>query len=424
MAYYTKEAIEEAKKIDALTYLKTFNPSELVQDSRNVYSTKTHDSLKFSNGKWYWFSHGFGGYNALDYLMKVEELSFMDAMNKLVKTDGLILEENPYYNQKDKINRLILPEKNNNNDKIIKYLSSRGIDINIIFDCINNELIYESKENKNVVFVGKDLNNNPRFATIRGSSEKRFMYEASGSDKKYSFRLLSKTSNNTVHVFESAIDLLSYATILKLGNKDYKLENLLSLSGVYQSTGNGNRFSMLWSNVIYGQNSGEYVNWRQTDSRWSSVRLGNTNSTIGQIGCLVTSISVLIDKSGVNTEITPFNPGIFVEALNKNGGFDDSGNLKYYAIQKVVPRFSFVGNVNLRGKTRKQKMQLINKYISDGYYISAEVKGATSGSQHWVAVMSVSNNIIYMVDPASSSTDMWSSYEWSKTSQFVYFRAN
>lgn len=239
MAYYTKEAIEEAKKIDALTYLKTFNPSELVQDSRNVYSTKTHDSLKFSNGKWYWFSHGFGGYNALDYLMKVEELSFMDAMNKLVKTDGLILEENPYYNQKDKINRLILPEKNNNNDKIIKYLSSRGIDINIIFDCINNELIYESKENKNVVFVGKDLNNNPRFATIRGSSEKRFMYEASGSDKKYSFRLLSKTSNNTVHVFESAIDLLSYATILKLGNKDYKLENLLSLSGVYQSTGNG-----------------------------------------------------------------------------------------------------------------------------------------------------------------------------------------
>lgn len=238
MAYYTKEAIEEAKKIDALTYLKTFNPSELVQDSRNVYSTKTHDSLKFSNGKWYWFSRGFGGYNALDYLMKVEELSFMDAMNKLVKTDGLILEENPYYNKKEKINRLILPEKNNNNDKIIKYLVSRGIDINIIFDCINNELIYESKENKNVVFVGKDLNNNPRFATIRGSSEKRFMYEASGSDKKYSFRLLSKTSNNTVHVFESAIDLLSYATILKMGNKDYKLENLLSLSGVYQSTGN------------------------------------------------------------------------------------------------------------------------------------------------------------------------------------------
>lgn len=185
-----------------------------------------------------------------------------------------------------------------------------------------------------------------------------------------------------------------------------------------------NRFSMLWSNVIYGQNSGEYVNWRQTDSRWSSVRLGNTNSTIGQIGCLVTSISVLIDKSGVNTEITPFNPGIFVEALNKNGGFDDSGNLKYYAIQKVVSRFSFVGNVNLRGKTREQKMQLINKYISEGYYISAEVKGATSGSQHWVAVMNVNNNIIYMVDPASSSTDMWSSYEWSKTSQFVYFRAN
>lgn len=238
MAYYTKESIEKAKKIDALTYMKLFNPEELVQDSRNVYSTKTHDSLKFSNGKWYWFSRGFGGYNALDYLIKVEELSFMDAMNKLVKKDGLVLQEKSFFEENEKINKLILPERNNNNDKIIEYLTNRGIDINIIFDCINNELIYESRQNKNVVFVGKDLNNNPRFATIRGTNDKRFMYEAAGSDKEYSFRLLSKTSNNTVHIFESAIDLLSYATILKMGNKDYKLENLLSLSGVYQSTGN------------------------------------------------------------------------------------------------------------------------------------------------------------------------------------------
>ena len=37
-----------------------------------------------------------------------------------------------------------------------------------------------------------------------------------------------------VHLFEAAIDLLSYATYLKCEGKDYKSENLLSLSGVYQ----------------------------------------------------------------------------------------------------------------------------------------------------------------------------------------------
>lgn len=37
-----------------------------------------------------------------------------------------------------------------------------------------------------------------------------------------------------MHLFEAAIDLLSYATYLKCEGKDYKSENLLSLSGVYQ----------------------------------------------------------------------------------------------------------------------------------------------------------------------------------------------
>ena len=35
-------------------------------------------------------------------------------------------------------------------------------------------------------------------------------------------------------MFEAAIDLLSYATYLKCQGKDYRAENLLSLSGVYQ----------------------------------------------------------------------------------------------------------------------------------------------------------------------------------------------
>ena len=37
-----------------------------------------------------------------------------------------------------------------------------------------------------------------------------------------------------MHLFEAAVDLLSYATYLKCEGKDYRKENLLSLSGVYQ----------------------------------------------------------------------------------------------------------------------------------------------------------------------------------------------
>ena len=51
--------------------------------------------------------------------------------------------------------------------------------------------------------------------------------------KRYSFRLLAREPTDKVHLFEAAIDLLSYATYLKCEGKDYKAANLLSLSGVY-----------------------------------------------------------------------------------------------------------------------------------------------------------------------------------------------
>lgn len=186
-----------------------------------------------------------------------------------------------------------------------------------------------------------------------------------------------------------------------------------------------NKYASLWNGVIYGAaDSGEYVNWRQAGQSWSNIKIGNTNSTLGQIGCLVTSISILIEKSGCNTTISPFNPGTFLEALNKNNAFDGSGNLQYAGVTKAVPNFSYVGNVNLRGKSRTEKLALITQYFNQGYYLAIEVKGATKGNQHWVAITGISGNNVIIVDPASDGTDLWSSYEWGKTSQFNYFKAN
>lgn len=113
-------------------------------------------------------------------------------------------------------------------------MKSRGIDEEIIQKCIDKGFIYEQKDKHNVVFLGLDSKNNPRYAGLRGTNKTRFMQDASGSDKEFSFRLLSKNNNSSIHVFESAIDLLSYATLLKMSNKDWENENLLALAGVYQ----------------------------------------------------------------------------------------------------------------------------------------------------------------------------------------------
>lgn len=235
MAYIPREIVAEAKKIDLLTYLKNYEPSELIEVCRGTYSTRTHDSLKISNGLWYWFTKQVGGKNAIDYLMQVRNYSFTDAVQTVM---GNIKVQAPIiYKQKEKSKdrKLDLPLKASNNNIAINYLLSRGIEKEIIQFCIERNLLYEEHKNHNVVFVGYDEKQIPRYAFCRATNEERFMREATGSDKKYSFKINSQKENNILHVFESSIDLLSFATLLKLSSRNWKEENMLSLGGIYTS---------------------------------------------------------------------------------------------------------------------------------------------------------------------------------------------
>ena len=65
---------------------------------------------------------------------------------------------------------------------------------------------------------------------------KKDLWESgAGSNKRYSFKIKADKESNIVHLFESGIDLLSYATLLHLENKNWRAENLLSLGGIYSS---------------------------------------------------------------------------------------------------------------------------------------------------------------------------------------------
>ena len=233
MPYIAPEVITEAKRMDLLTYLREYEPGELVKFSSNTYTTRTHDSLKISNGKWMWWSRGIGGKSALDYLIKVRGMDFVEAVQTIMGNGSVSFptcENIKSYEEQP----LLLPEKSPTADVVFDYLFGRGIDLSIIQDCIVDGTIFESSKYHNVVFIGKDESGTPKYAAYRGTIGSSFKGDASGSDKRYSFRLLADKPSDTVHLFEAAIDLLSYATYLKCEGKDYKSENLLSLSGVYQ----------------------------------------------------------------------------------------------------------------------------------------------------------------------------------------------
>ena len=230
MAGFTAKEIEYAREMDLLTYLRQNDPGNLIHISGGEYCTREHDSLKISNGKWMWWSRGFGGASALDYLIKVKDVPFKEAVGMILGTEA---KQPPFsFVPKDgKAKRLLLPEKAPENHVVLRYLTGRGIDREILGKCIDEGLLYESLPSHSAVFLGLDENKKAGYAFFRGTGKDRIMGEAAGSDKHFSFRI--EGTEKRVHIFEGAIDLLSYATIRKMNGERWNSDSLLSLGGGY-----------------------------------------------------------------------------------------------------------------------------------------------------------------------------------------------
>ena len=226
--FIRKEVLEKVRTLSAFDYLKNYAPDLLVKNGRTDYYHRNHDSLHFSNGKWYWWSQGKGGTSALDYLIIVEGYEFKDACNYLSDLMNMSAPVTTFYHPKP-AKPFELPVKDKNNDLVIRYLCEvRKIDKDIVDDFISKGMIYQSANFKNAVFVGYDKDK-PAYAFKR-SIFKNFKLDHSRSNKAFSFSFTNPNSS-VLHVFEAAIDLLSYMTILKLDHQDFKQYNYLSLAG-------------------------------------------------------------------------------------------------------------------------------------------------------------------------------------------------
>jgi hypothetical protein len=213
--------------------------------------------LKISNGLWKWWSRDIGGRSALDYLIKVRGMDFMDAVQTILGQMGLQgLQDAPRPKANAKANdkaaralpaeekkhrTLLLPKAHTDNAAVLDYLARRGIDAGIAEDAARAGVVYENRyrnpntgrEYANAVFIGNDMDGEPRFATIRGIGTP-YKTEAAGSDKRYSFAMPAQGGATTLRLFESAIDLLSWATLCKLRGRDPCEQHQLSLAGVYR----------------------------------------------------------------------------------------------------------------------------------------------------------------------------------------------
>ena len=265
MPWISEEQKKAAKEVDLLTYLQENEPHELVKSKYGVdeYRTKTNGSLVISNGLWRWNRGGFGGRSALDYLIKVRGLDFVDAVETILGTGGAVASHGsvaPSAGSRSADTASALPVEGAEQMPLraefklpetallpanaVSYLQKRGISPEVINRCLVAGILYESRKYQNVIFVGRDENCRGRFACQRGIKDD-FKADVAGSDKRYSFSLPAENPDSReLIVFESPIDLLSHATLQQRGGLGDVMDKALHSATVTDLVLDSHRLSL------------------------------------------------------------------------------------------------------------------------------------------------------------------------------------
>ena len=217
---YTQAQIDKANAVDLEKFLRA--QGETLVRSGKEYRWKAHDSLTVYGNKWFRHSQSKGGL-PVDFVMEFYGKSFPEAVQMLTGEPGEAQPEadpapSPAFR---------LPLRNVTNANILNYLTQeRKLSPSLVNFFIVAGDIYEDAAHHNVVFVGRDADGHPRYASSRGIREK-FRQDAAGAEKAFGFA--HRGTDKQLLVFEAPIDLLSF---IELFPKNWQQHNYLSLGGV------------------------------------------------------------------------------------------------------------------------------------------------------------------------------------------------
>ena len=217
---YTQAQIDRANAANLEDFLRA--QGETLVRSGKEYRWKAHDSLTVCGNKWFRHSQSKGGL-PVDFVMEFYGKSFPEAVQMLTGEPGEAQPEadpapSPAFR---------LPLRNVTNANILNYLTQeRKLSPSLVNFFIAAGDIYEDAAHHNVVFVGREADGHPRYASSRGIQEK-FRQDAAGAEKAFGFA--HRGTDKQLLVFEAPIDLLSF---IELFPKNWQQHNYLSLGGV------------------------------------------------------------------------------------------------------------------------------------------------------------------------------------------------
>jgi hypothetical protein len=245
MAGYTENQKISARETDIVEFLRQTVGFDFKRSGAG-YRCVSHDSLFVYPDKK--GSRGVGGANAIDWCVKINGMTFPQAMGKIVGAPDGNLKQNPrpvQQNARQYVSEIpaqkaefALPEKAPTNNRALAYLSfTRQIDKPVLTTLIDEKSLFQDARG-NAVFVGRDGENKPSYAfkrsTLTYGGSTSWRGEQAGSKKEFGFKM-NGADRTKVYVFESPIDALSHASLANFFRKSgdaWRENTRLSLGGV------------------------------------------------------------------------------------------------------------------------------------------------------------------------------------------------
>ena len=225
MGKFTAEEIQIAKAVDLVDLAEQIG-IPLKRKGRFYQAVGMDSVMIFNRSSWCRFSQGVGG-STIDFLEYFRNMDFVEAVKYLLEFAGYIRTETMQKfqpeRQTEKIEEtkqrkdipkdpFVLPSKSETSRRLYGYLiKQRKLSKQMIDFWVKKGILYESGTYHNLVFVGKDTEGIPRFASQRGTLDKYgkpFKGDVTGNDKTYGVNLVDQNSD-TLYVYEAAIDAMS-----------------------------------------------------------------------------------------------------------------------------------------------------------------------------------------------------------------------
>ncbi len=224
--HFTKKQKDQARQTDLVDLLR--RQGETLKRSGKEYEWRDGSQKVTIRGNLWFNQYERIGGDAIDFVCRYYGKTYPEAMEYLLGGSGMgtLIVSPPIVKEAKPFE---LPKRNDNMRRAYAYLlNKRGIDREVLNAFISSELIYESADYHNAVFVGKNNDGIPVHAHKRGTgAESTYKGNVESSDPKYSFHWIGKS--NRVYIFEAPIDMLSF---ISMNKKEWRNHSYAAACGV------------------------------------------------------------------------------------------------------------------------------------------------------------------------------------------------